>query len=165
VRALANVYLLSRPAARAFHAGRIPGVVVTDELLELAERHGAGADKGSAFFLDLAAKQLAVARGLGFNGAYLGGHATAETFGQILDGAAAYAGEDWRELSRALRFGRPVFEPQGPLHEPARSFYGEEEEMLSTPVVVKDNALARTGAWANDLLGRDHHAKSGQFSG
>src|ERR671929_374120 len=36
--ALANVYLLSRPAARAFHAGRIPGVVVSDELLEIAER-------------------------------------------------------------------------------------------------------------------------------
>ena len=115
VRALANVYLLSRPAARAFHAGRIPGVIVTDELLELAERYGAGPDKGRAFFLDLAAKQMAVARGLGFNGAYLGGHATAETFGQILDGAAAYANDDWRELSRALRFGRPgefyLFEP------------------------------------------------------
>src|SRR5438309_442300 len=71
VRALANVYLLSRPAARAFHAGRIPGVIVTDELLELAERYGAGPDKGRAFFLDLAARQMAVARGLGFNGAYL----------------------------------------------------------------------------------------------
>jgi len=43
--------------------------------------------------------------------------------------------------------------------------YGEEEGMLSNPVVVKDNALARTSAWANDLLGRDHHAKAGQFSG
>src|SRR5437763_9503507 len=107
VRVLANVYLLSRPAARAFHAGRIPGVIVTDELLELAERYGAGEDKGRAFFLDLAAKQMAVSRGLGFNGAYLGGHATAERFGEILDQAATYANEDWRELSRALRFGRP----------------------------------------------------------
>ena len=43
--------------------------------------------------------------------------------------------------------------------------YGEEEDMLSNPVVVKDNALARTSAWANDLLGRDHHAKAGEFSG
>src|SRR5437588_4371899 len=46
--------------SRAFHAGRIPGVIVTDELLELAERYGAGEDKGRAFFLDLAAKQMAV---------------------------------------------------------------------------------------------------------
>src|SRR6476620_4519812 len=36
VSVLANVYLLSRPAARAFHAGKIPGAVVTDELLALA---------------------------------------------------------------------------------------------------------------------------------
>jgi len=43
--------------------------------------------------------------------------------------------------------------------------YGEEDDMLANPVVMKDNALARTSAWANDLLGRDHHAKHGQFSG
>jgi methylenetetrahydrofolate reductase (NADPH) len=298
VRALANVFLLSRAAARAFHAGRIPGVVVTDELLALAERHGASADNGRAFFIDLAAKQLTVARGLGFNGAYLGGHTTADTFFGILDRANAYSEGDWRELSRELRFGRAgefymfepdhesglssnelnsayvrskrerrtdlpvplsyrfsrrvhnaVFAPEGPLHGAARSLYekidaaprpvgraahaleqatkvpmfncrdcgdcslpeiayvcpesmcaknqrngpcggtrdgicevydteciwsqayerlkafGEEEEMLGNPVVVKDNALARTSAWANSLLDRDHQAKSGEFSG
>ena len=31
--------------------------------------------------------------------------------------------------------------------------------------MIKDNALARTSAWANTFLGRDHHAKSGEFSG
>jgi methylenetetrahydrofolate reductase (NADPH) len=298
VRTLANVFLLSAGAARAFHAGRIPGVVVTDELLALAERHGASADKGRAFFVDLAAKQLIVARGLGFNGAYLGGHTPADTFFEILDLAGSYGQDDWRELSRELRFGRPgefylfeadpdtglssnelnpayveskrkrrtelrvplayrfsrivhkkVFDPEGSLHDVARSLYekvdaapapvgraahlleqaakvpmfkcldcgdcslpdiayvcpesicaknqrngpcggtrdglcevydseciwsqayerlkayGEEQEMLDTPVVVKDNALARTSAWANNLLGRDHQAKSGEFSG
>jgi methylenetetrahydrofolate reductase (NADPH) len=298
VRPLANVFLLSRPATRAFNAGRIPGVIVTDELLALAEHHGATADKGRSFFIDLAAKQLAVARGLGFAGAYLGGHGTAETFFEILDGAAAYADADWRELSRELRFGRAgefylfepdpdtglssdelnrtyvesrrkrrtdlrvplsyrfsrlvhqtVFDEDGALHDAARSFYekvdaapkpvgraahlveqatkvpmfrcrdcgdcslpdiayvcpesicaknqrngpcggtrdglcevydseciwsqayerlkayGEEEDMLDNPVVVKDNALARTSAWGNALLGRDHQAKAGEFSG
>ncbi|HEX4279185.1 MAG TPA: methylenetetrahydrofolate reductase, partial [Solirubrobacteraceae bacterium] len=115
VRALANVYLLSLPAARAFHAGRIPGVIVTDELLALAERQAASPDKGRSFFMDLAAKQLTVARGLGFGGAYLGGHTTADTFFEILDRAKGYGGADWRELSRELRFGRAaefyLFEP------------------------------------------------------
>jgi methylenetetrahydrofolate reductase (NADPH) len=37
--------------------------------------------------------------------------------------------------------------------------YGEEEAMLDGPVVVKDNALARTSAWANTFLGRDHHGR------
>src|SRR5581483_5936713 len=106
VRALANVYLLSRPAARAFNAGKIPGVVVTDELLALAERQGASEDKGRSFFLDLAAKQLTVARGLGFQGAYLGGHATAETFGEILDRAREYEGTDWRSHAKDLQYGR-----------------------------------------------------------
>jgi methylenetetrahydrofolate reductase (NADPH) len=36
--------------------------------------------------------------------------------------------------------------------------YGEEETMLDGPVVVRDNALDRTSAWANALLGRDHNA-------
>jgi methylenetetrahydrofolate reductase (NADPH) len=36
--------------------------------------------------------------------------------------------------------------------------YGEEEAMLDGPAVIKDNALAHTSAWANALLGRDHHA-------
>ncbi len=68
VAALANVYLLSPAAARAFHRGAIPGVVVTDELLALVERQAAAPDKGRAFFVDLAARHVAVARGLGFAG-------------------------------------------------------------------------------------------------
>ena len=39
--------------------------------------------------------------------------------------------------------------------------YGEEESMLDGPVVVKDNALAGTSAWANTFLGRDHQADAG----
>ena len=37
--------------------------------------------------------------------------------------------------------------------------YGEEEDMLDGPVVVKDNALRGTSAWANAFLGRDHQAR------
>ena len=39
--------------------------------------------------------------------------------------------------------------------------YGEEESMLEGPVVVRDNGLARTSAWANAFLGRDHRAARG----
>ena len=101
---VANVYLLSPAAARAFHQGKIPGVVVTDELLALAERHGASADKGRAFFVDQAAKHVAVARGLGFDGVYLGGHMPASTFGEILDQAAAFGGDDWKELAAEIHY-------------------------------------------------------------
>ena len=33
--------------------------------------------------------------------------------------------------------------------------------MLDGPVVVKDNSLAGTCAWANAFLGRDHVGKDG----
>ena len=292
VSVLANVYLLSPTAARAFHQGKIPGVVVTDELLALAERHGASADKGRAFFVDLAAKHVAVARGLGFDGVYLGGHMPASTFGEILDLAGSFADDDWRAFASEIhypfadefyffepdpetklssgevnaayleskrrrktelrvplkyRFSRKLhaaaFEPDAPLYPAGRAFYravdkipprrktahaleqaakvplfgcrdcgdcslpdiayvcpesqcaknqrngpcggtrdglceiydteciwsqayerlkayGEEESMLDGPVIVKDNALARTSAWANAFLGRDHHGRA-----
>jgi len=291
VSVLANVYLLSPPAARAFHRGKIPGVVVTDELLALAERHGTSPDKGRAFFVELAAKHVAVARGLGFDGVYLGGHMPASTFGEILDRAGSFAGDDWRELAREIhypvadefyffepdpdtklssdevnaayleskrlrktalpvplsyRFSRRLhaaaFEPDAKLFPAGRAFYrtvdkstparkvahaleqaakvplfhcrdcgdcslpeiayvcpesqcaknqrngpcggtreglcevydteciwsqayerlkayGEEESMLDGPAIVKDNALARTSAWANAFLGRDHRGR------
>ena len=37
--------------------------------------------------------------------------------------------------------------------------YGEERTMLERPVVVQDNDLRRTSAWANTFLGRDHYAR------
>ncbi len=292
LHALANVYLLSRTAARAFRKGKIPGVVVTEELLALAERHGAGPDKGRGFFVDLAARHVAIARGLGFDGVYLGGHMPAATFGEILDLARSFGGDDWREFARELQFPFEdefyFFEPDpetglssdrvndayldsrrrrktdlrvplkyrfsrrlhdaafagdAPLFPAGRGFYravekapravgklvhaaeqavkvplfhcrdcgdcslpeiayvcpesvcaknqrngpcggtrdglcevydseciwsqayerlkayGEEESMLDGPVVIKDNALARTSAWANTFLGRDHQAR------
>ena len=288
---LANVYVLSPTAARAFHRGAIPGVIVTDELLELVERHAASPDRGRAFFVDFAARHVAVARGLGFAGVYLGGHVPAASFDEILEAADGYAA-DWVALSREIQFpldrefyafardpetglssdvlsagyvesrrrrrtelrvpatyrlSRRVhevaFAEDAPLHNAGRAVYraierapkpigrvahaveqaakvplfsckdcgdcslpeiayvcpesmcaknqrngpcggtrdglcevydteciwsqayerlkayGEDEEMLDGPVVVKDNALAGTSAWANAFLGRDHHAR------
>src|SRR5262249_25581589 len=103
LKMIANVYLLSPVAARAFNKGRIPGVVVTDALLALAERHATSPDKGRAFFVDLAAKHIAVSRGLGFDGVYVGGHMPAATFGEIVEASRAY-NSDWRELAREIHY-------------------------------------------------------------
>ena len=292
VAPLANVYVLSPAAARAFNRGAIPGVVVSDELLGLVERQAASPDGGKAFFVDLAAKHVAVARGLGFAGVYLGGHVPVETFDEILDAAERYAEDDWAALARGIqfplagefyfferdpetglssdvvsgsylesrrhrrtdlrvpvkyRFSRKLhqvaFADDAPLRPTGRAVYraieqapraigkaahvleqaakvsmfrckdcgdcslseiayvcpesmcaknqrngpcggtrdglcevydteciwseayerlkayGEEEEMLDGPVVVKDNALAGTSAWANAFLDRDHQAR------
>jgi methylenetetrahydrofolate reductase (NADPH) len=104
---LANVYVLSPAAARYFHAGQIPGVVVTDELLALAERQGASPDRGRAFFLEFAARQCAVARGLGYRGVYLGGHLRYEDYDRLLELVAAFGEEDWRRFAGELRYSQP----------------------------------------------------------
>jgi len=104
---MANVYLLTRGLARVFHSGRIPGVVVSDELLAQAEKYGASPDRGRGFFVDLAAKQVAVARGLGYRGVYLGGKMEFETYEEILTRADAITGEQWIEASRELAYDRP----------------------------------------------------------
>ncbi len=106
VKLIANVYLLTRGVARVFHSGKVPGVVVSDELLAAAERYGADADKGRSFFVDVAAKQVAVARGLGFSGAYIGGHMPFETYDEILN-RAAQIGDGWLDASRDLHYDRP----------------------------------------------------------
>lgn len=115
VPVVANVYVLSLAAARYFHAGRIPGCVVTDDLLALAERQAQSADKGKQFFLQLAAKQCAIARGLGFRGAYLGGHLKYEDYEQILAIMDQFAEDDWKGFAREICFAQPgefyFFEP------------------------------------------------------
>ncbi len=107
VPVLANVYVLSRFVARLFHANQIPGCVVSDELLALAEREAAAPDKGRAFFLELAARQVAIARGLGFRGAYLAGSLSAADVDRILATAAAYGPDDWRTFAREIRYASP----------------------------------------------------------
>ena len=101
---IANVYALSRPAARFFASGKIPGVVVLPELLELAEKQGASPDKGKAFFLELAAKQVAIARGLGYRGAYLGGLTRYADIDRVLQIAAGFGADDWRQFAGEVHF-------------------------------------------------------------
>jgi methylenetetrahydrofolate reductase (NADH) len=107
VPVIANVYVLSARTARVFYSGRIPGAVVTDELLERCEREGGSPDKGRGFFFELAARQIAIARGLGFRGAYLGGHLEPADYDEILRRADAFGANDWRAFARELQFSFP----------------------------------------------------------
>jgi methylenetetrahydrofolate reductase (NADPH) len=106
VPVICNVYVLGARAAKYYHDGKIPGCVVTDELLALAERHGGSPDKGKAFFLEFAAKQVAIAKGLGYRGAYLGGHIKPDDYLRILDIADTFAPDDWKLFAREIQFGQ-----------------------------------------------------------
>jgi len=123
---IGNVYVLNKMVAGLFNKNKIPGCVVSDTLCALAEKYSAGPDKGRAFFIELAAKQLAVFKGLGFAAGYLGGIHKAETFAQIIDMAESYGPNDWKEFAKEIQFPLPnefyLFEqePQTGLGDSAR---------------------------------------------
>lgn len=102
-----NVFLLTRSTVGFFRAGRIPGVAVSDELFARCEREAAGADRGAGFFRELAAKQLAVFRGLGFAGGYLGGVHSMRDVEAILHLESMFGADDWREFARELQYPVP----------------------------------------------------------
>jgi len=126
VPVIGNVYLLTKGVAKLFNSGALAGCVVSDALLAAAEKYAAGPDKGRKFFYELAAKQLAVFKGLGFAAGYIGGISKAETFGQIIDLAEGFGENDWREFIKEIQYGQPgeffLFEhdPQTGLSEPTR---------------------------------------------
>ena len=107
VPVIGNVYMLNKTVARMFNQNKIPGCVVSDALCALVEQHAGGPDKGRAFFMELAAKQLAVFKGLGFAAGYLGGVHKAETFSQIMDLAESFAADDWKEFAKEIQFPKP----------------------------------------------------------
>ncbi|MFI5356420.1 MAG: methylenetetrahydrofolate reductase C-terminal domain-containing protein [Opitutales bacterium] len=104
---IGNVYLLSPGVARVFRAQRIPGVTISAELAAVCERQDASPDKGRAFFLELAAKQVAIYRGLGYRGAYLGGVHAGADLERVLEIERRFAPDDWRQFARELRYSRP----------------------------------------------------------
>ena len=135
VPVLANVYVLSGPAARYFNAGRIPGVVVSDELLAKVERHARGKDKGKGFLLEFAARQCAVARGLGYRGAYLGGHLKQEDYARILELTASFGDGDWRDFAADFRYGFP---------DEFHFFEADPETGLSSTEINREYEASRT---------------------
>ncbi|HZZ44408.1 MAG TPA: methylenetetrahydrofolate reductase C-terminal domain-containing protein [Tepidisphaeraceae bacterium] len=101
---IGNVYMLTAGVARFFRKRTIPGVVISDSLFEVCERQARGADKGAKFFRELAAKQLAIFRGLGFAGGYLGGVHKIEDVQAILDIEATFSREDWKGFAREIQY-------------------------------------------------------------
>lgn len=101
-----NVYLLTKGVAKLFNSGKLAGCVVSSELLRKIEKYAAGPDKGKQFCRELAAKQLAVFKGLGFAAGYIGGVHKAEGFGPIIELAESYGPDDWRDFLKEIQFSQ-----------------------------------------------------------
>lgn len=164
---IANIYVLSAPAARFFHQGNIPGVEVTDPLMEVVEAQAKADDKGKAFFIELAAKQCAIAKGLGYRGAYLGGHLQYGDYEKVLELAASFAADDWRDFAKELHFSFPdefyFFEPDGDTGlsstEINRAYLASKERSAlresraDLPLSYKFNRLVHDRVFAEETAG------------
>ena len=100
---MASIYILSKGVAKVFHADVVPGIRLTDGLLAWVEKQAAAEDKGRAAFLEFAAKQVAVARGMGFAGTYLAGQRNAAEIDTVLRLADELA-SDWPALLPDIHF-------------------------------------------------------------
>jgi methylenetetrahydrofolate reductase (NADPH) len=106
VPTIGNVFVLSPKRARMFNEGRIPGIVVTQDLLNLCLKQGQSGDEGKAFFMEFAAKQMAIFRGLGYKGVYLGGAHDVSSIETIIDIERSFSSGDWKEFAKELRYSR-----------------------------------------------------------
>ncbi len=107
VALIGNVYVLNPRVAQLFHDGHVPGVVVSSELLQLCQERGRGPDGGRAFFQEFAAKQMAIYRGLGYRGAYIGGVYNFAAIQRIMEIERSFAPDDWKQFAREISFSRP----------------------------------------------------------
>jgi methylenetetrahydrofolate reductase (NADPH) len=102
-----SVYILTAPAGRFFNRWGVPGVWVSDELRDIGNKQAKAKDRGRAFFSELAAKQIAILKGLGYRGAYISGRPQLKRIQGILEMADSYGENDWKEFAKEINFAQP----------------------------------------------------------
>ncbi len=102
-----NIFILTYGAARAMKENRIPGCVVTDELLAELDRERGLPDKGLEARLLRAAKMYALLKGLGFSGAHIGGPlVTCEQVESVIEKGDELSAS-WQALIAEFQYSRP----------------------------------------------------------
>jgi len=102
---LGNVYVLGPKAAEKMATGQPPGCWVSPELLAAVKAESAAPDGGLRARLERAAATVAILRGLGYAGAYIGGTHDADAIAWIIRRAETLAPR-WQELAAQLAYGR-----------------------------------------------------------
>ena len=152
---LGNVYVLGPKAAERMATGQPPGCWVSPALLERVREESAAGDGGLRARLERAARTVAVLRGLGYAGAYIGGTHDAGHIAWIIRRSQELAPQ-WDELAEELSFGDPGgFYLYAAAPHPALSPSGGEGSRL--PLPSGERAGVRGGDLAPrllDLLGR-----------
>lgn len=102
---IANIFLASKGSAKLMKSGTIAGCYITDSFIEVLEQESLAEDKGKAARYERAAKQVALARGLGYAGVHIGGmNITAAIVEGILNRAEELY-DNWEDLIEDFNFG------------------------------------------------------------
>jgi methylenetetrahydrofolate reductase (NADPH) len=100
---LGNVYVLPGKAAEKMSKGEPPGCWVAPKLLEKIQQETQAPDKGLAARLERAARMVAILRGLGYAGAYLGGDHRADRVRWIIKRSEELAA-NWEEFAEEFAY-------------------------------------------------------------
>jgi methylenetetrahydrofolate reductase (NADPH) len=121
---LGNVYVLSRRAAERMNTGNPPGCWASDELVAVLRKESEAPDGGLQARLERAAKSVAILKGIGYAGAYIGGTHDAKQITQIIRRAEELAPR-WEEIFEELQFGKKdgfYLYKRDPQPKPTRTF-------------------------------------------
>jgi methylenetetrahydrofolate reductase (NADH) len=102
-----SIYLLTPRSAKIMNQGKVPGVVVTDRLLEKVSDEWKDPKTGRVKAVERAAKLGAILKGLGYQGMHLGGiHKTFDVVGDIMSRMKAIQNQ-WRDFLPEFNFPVP----------------------------------------------------------
>jgi len=99
-----SVYVLSAGAARFMAKGEVPGCYVHPRLVSDLEKEAEAPDKGKGARLERAARQIAILKGLGYNGAHLEGLNLKFGDVKVIMERAETIGDDWRDHVREFDY-------------------------------------------------------------
>jgi len=152
---LGNVYVLPAKAAEKMSKGEPPGCWVAPELVDrIQEETKKSTDKGLAGRLERAARMVAIVRGLGYAGAYLGGDHQASRVRWIIKRSEEIASR-WEEFAEEISYG-----PKGGFYmyeggagasacQPKRGFWvrvADIVEPANTPVFLR-GVFKKVAGW------------------
>ena len=106
------------------NTGNPPGCWASDELVAVLRKESEAPDGGLQARLERAAKSVAILKGIGYAGAYIGGTHDAKHITQIIRRAEELAPR-WEELFEELQFGKKdgfYLYKRDPQPKPARTF-------------------------------------------
>jgi methylenetetrahydrofolate reductase (NADPH) len=140
---LGNVYVLGKRAAEKMATGSPPGCWASPALVEQVVKESQAEDGGLAARLERAAQMVAVLKGLGYAGAYIGGTHSADQITRILHRAKELEPE-WERCAAEQQFGQ------------ANGFYLDADHARPKPRTMLPVVLDAAGRtlpvpWAKDV--------------